>query len=42
MPKVYIFAGVMIVIAAAATYFLFLGKVAQKMFKSKEKKTEDE
>jgi hypothetical protein len=39
MVRVYIFGAVMLVIALAVTYFVFLAKGAQKMFQKKEKKT---
>jgi hypothetical protein len=41
MARVYIFGAVMLVIALAATYFVFLAKGAQKMFQKKEKKNSE-
>jgi len=40
--RVYIFGGFLIVIAGAATYFLFLAKIGQKIFKQKQQKGNDE
>lgn len=35
MLRVYIFGGFLLVIAMAATYFMFLGKLGQKLFEKK-------
>jgi len=42
MGKVYIFSGFMIVIGAAAFYFLVLAKIGSKMFGKKKEKKEIE